>query len=238
MAMMHPALNSTSLVIAVALWGLATSVRAQPVEKNGFPCVAEICLGDGIDDLRRITTWERPMSPYGPGGKPQPVSAVKVNAATLKSLRTTFPGLAESAAPYLSMGKFDGEALSALAAVNVACGFLEIEGNFTSASGHPTMVKMAMAAESSTKQRWAVTTIRRLYPTAVTQEQRMELSQQLKQRYAAWDSLSRPQTTALRFGLQEMGTPGFFLTRVDQRAQADMVKQHAACGGTAKINLE
>lgn len=231
-------MKSNSLVIAVALWGLAMSVHAQSVEKNGFPCVAEICLGDGIEDLKKITTWQRPMSPYGPGGKPQPVSAVKVDPSTLKSLRTSFPGLPESAARYISMGKFDGEALPALAGVNVACDFVEIEGNFTSTSGHPTTVKMAMAAESSTKQRWAVTTIRRLYPTAVTQEQRWELSQQLKQRYAAWDSLARPQTTALRFGLQEVGTPGFFLIRVDHREQANMVKQHAACGGTAKINLE
>ncbi|MGQ3053580.1 MAG: hypothetical protein ACT6S0_17515 [Roseateles sp.] len=236
--MTYLALKLHVLAVAVGVSGLATGVKAQPVEKNGFPCVAEVCLGDGIGDLRKIITWERAMSPYGPGGKGQPIGAVQVDALTLKSLRATYPGLPDAAAPYLWMGKFDGLALSALAAVNVACDFKEIEGVFTSSSGHPTTIKMAVAAESNTKQRWAVTTIRRLYPTAVTQEQRGELYQQLKQRYSAWDPLAQPPTTALRFGLQDMGVPGFFLVRGDHREQANMVKQHSACGGAAKINLE
>jgi hypothetical protein len=229
------------LITTIGVTGLviASDTRAQPTEKNGFPCVAEVCLGDGVDDLRRITTWERAMSPYGLGGKGQPIGALKVDASSMKSLATTYPNLPAPAAPYLLLKKFDGQALPALAAVNLACDFAEIEGVYTSESGHPTTVKMALAAESNTKQRWAVTMIRRLYPSAVTAEQKSTLELQLRQKYSAWDQNSqRPPKSALRFSMQGMGTPGFTLHRVDPREQTDMLKQHTACGGARKIKIE
>jgi hypothetical protein len=47
---------------------------AQSYEKNGLPCIAELCVGDGLEELSRIK-WDRAKSALSLMGKPDYVGS-------------------------------------------------------------------------------------------------------------------------------------------------------------------
>jgi hypothetical protein len=58
-----------AVVISIGTFALANTAYSQDVEKNGQPCVTEICIGDGLAELQKIE-WDRVKNPFSDKNKP------------------------------------------------------------------------------------------------------------------------------------------------------------------------
>ncbi|UUZ47881.1 hypothetical protein LP420_33135 [Massilia sp. B-10] len=63
---------------------------AQDLEKKGLPCVAELCLGDGLSELYKIQ-WTPAQNAYRINNKVQLTSARKLSDDDMRALRGTWP---------------------------------------------------------------------------------------------------------------------------------------------------
>ena len=112
------------VILALSLMATQSICSAQQVEKNGLPCVAELCLGDGLAELSKVH-WDRAHNGY-----------------------------------------FDSKTLTSLARVTVACTPNERFGTYTTQSGNPTRVSIALIPNQTdtTKHQWTVHQFRARFP--------------------------------------------------------------------------
>ena len=228
-------------IIALPLMAIHSIGIAQQVEKNGLPCVAEICLGDGLAELSKVR-WDRAKNPFSDPKKPLYTSTRKLNAYEIQDLKTKFPGGSGLAAPYLNDKIFDSKALATLSHVNVACSWSTLDGTYTTDSGNPTLVKIELLPNTSdtTKQQWTVTYISREYPTAVSREQQKEVESQLGERYKAFNKGAHVPKLGEGSYYKSFGSFGFNLSLYngDGGDKLNQLKLHPACGGTEKVKLD
>jgi hypothetical protein len=212
----------------------AAAVAAQPVEKNGLPCVVEVCLGDGLEVLSGID-WQPALSPRGSAAKPLLVRDRPLETADRSSVARQYRGVPDAAAIWLADRRFDREGLRALAGVKAACAEHWAEGSYVSSGGNPTTVMIKRLPDGAGGQRWTVVSIRRQVAGAVTTEQRREAEAALKERYAAFDMMRRPRpATSQRawFQITSATQWGFMLTMGSDPQLSEQLRSHAACGGT------
>jgi hypothetical protein len=212
-----------AVILALPLFLAPHICLAQQFVKNGLPCVAEICLGDGLAELSKVQ-WDR-------------VKIGKASEAYVKLLRAQFRGDLVQAATFLGHSQFDSTALSPLSRVTADCGRLarNLTGTYTTQSGNPTHVDIALIPRSKTdpsKHQWTVVSISRRYPAAVSNEQRKQIEAQLAERYGAFDFLKRknPKHGEGRY----ISTNGHSL--VLHREVEGIL--HPACGGSSKVNID
>lgn len=128
--------NAQTLMASQAGSGAGAVTEATTHE---FPCINELCIGDGVDKLATIawTDYEVASRPKGWSG----------------SLDLPSVGL-------------DGAAIAKLVSSSVACTrpWPKV-GAFWTKSGHPTLVKVELMVNGSdvTQQRWLVSAIEREY---------------------------------------------------------------------------
>lgn len=228
------------LALAVPLLFLQPAAFGQELEKRGLPCVAEICLGDGIAELSKIQ-WTPSQSAFKINNKAETTGSVKLSDDKLRHVKVIFPA-AGDAAPYLHANQFDANALPALAQVTTACQSNELIGTYGAGGNAPTRVGISLTPSLAdpSKQVWTVTTIVREFPSAVTNEERAEISHYLKRRY--WKFGAGNPTTVLakpgegRFfpsGMTRFGF-GLSLARIDD--EAARLQRHPACANAmAKV---
>ncbi len=101
------------IAVALTLIGTHASGMGQTLEKNGLPCVAELCIGDGITELSKIQ-WTPSHTSYKVNNKVQLTSEKKLTDDDLRVLKSTYP-VAGEAAPFLHERIFDASALPVLA---------------------------------------------------------------------------------------------------------------------------
>jgi hypothetical protein len=229
-------------IIALLLMAIHSIGIAQQVEKNGLPCVAEICLGDGLAELAKVQ-WDRAKNPLSDPKKPLYTSTRKLNKYEIQDLKTRFPGFSEQAAPYLNDHIFDAKALVALYHVNAACSWSYLDGTYTTDSGNPTRVRIGLLPNMSdtTKQQWTVTFISREYPTAVTREQQKEVESQLEERYRTFNKgLHIPKLGEGTYRKNSIGSFGFNLNLYsgDGGDILNRLKSNPICGGNEKVKLD
>ena len=53
---------------------------AQSYEKKGLPCIAELCIGDGLEELSKIK-WDRAKNAFSLMGKPDYVGSRPLQAS-------------------------------------------------------------------------------------------------------------------------------------------------------------
>jgi len=220
------------------------SAFAQNYEKNNLPCIAEVCLGDGLSELAGIN-WERARYAMMMGGKPSYADAAKISPRDMQNLRQSFPGVSQPAANYLQVQSFDKKALDALKKVTAACREQELEGRFTSASGNPTTVKIALLPDKGDVkiQRWTVIGISRNFPEVKSDTQQVEARKQLDERYGRF-SVNR----GIQKGVNAMysvnedpyksGKYGFNLSMSPDIKDQERYRQHPACGGGKPVSIE
>jgi hypothetical protein len=218
---------------AVLLAAAAGAAGAQALEKNGLPCVAEVCLGDGLEALAGIA-WEPALSPRGSAARPLKVRDRTLETPDRAFLQRVFRGVPPAAALWLADRRFDREGLPTLAGVQAACAENWLEGRFLSGGGNPTTVTIQRVPDGPGGQRWAVTRITRHIAGAATSEQRSAAEATLKERYAAFDITRRPRIEASQRAMFQLVTAtqwGFKLSLPTDPRQAEQLRSHAACGG-------
>ncbi|WP_188709312.1 hypothetical protein [Polaromonas eurypsychrophila] len=159
---------------------IATGVYAQPVIKDGFPCVSELCVGDGLQELRGIK-WKSVKD-----------QGRNFSASELDDVRKSLRGsISAAAATAIAKGVFDGSTLDALSGITGSCKSERayVQGSFTSNAGSLTDVTLVLLSANGT-QRWTVAHIRRFIDVP-NGEAAKELSRQLEERYAGFDRPSQ-----------------------------------------------
>lgn len=226
-----------AIALALSLFAAHSVSIAQELEKNGLPCVAEICLGDGIKELSKIQ-WAPAHNPIKLGNKTQPTSAHVLSDDDLRTLRAIFPGVVE-AAPYLHERQFDAAALPGLTRIAAACQANELIGTFGAAGSTPTRVGISLMplASDPSKHAWTVTTIEREFPGIVTNEARAQINKELNRMYRKFGAFNSNIGTGRpgegRFVPSGMTRFGFGLSMLRAQDESARMAAHPACGGAA-----
>jgi hypothetical protein len=223
-----------ALAAAALLAAAHGGAPAQPVEKNGLPCVAEVCLGDGLEALAGID-WQPALSSRSSGAKPLRVRDRVLETADRTSLARLYRGVPAAAEIWLAERSFDNEGLRTLAGVKAACAEHWVEGHFVSAGGNPTTVMLKRLPDAAGGQRWTVVTIRRHIAGAVTTAQQHDAEVALKERYAGFDLLRRPRPEGSQRAVFQMSTTnrwGFMLSLAGDPRLSEQLRSQPACGGT------
>jgi hypothetical protein len=216
---------------------------AQDYEKNGQPCLAEVCIGDSLADLAK-TKWDAAKVGGYVNNNYQAVAVSKITTNDLERLKPFYPQPAASAAPYLHYKLFDNAALATLSGVTAACADHVLTGTFTSASGNPTMVMISLMSDAAdpSRQTWRVRNVIRKFPGAVSKEQVAEVRAQLKERYARY-IVGNPKVGGGKPGEGRVTLGGYsdvqfgmYMRRGPE--EANRLKLHPACGGSAKVKLD
>jgi len=218
---------------------------AQSYEKNGLPCIAELCVGDGLQELSRIK-WERAKSAFSLMDKPDYVGSRPIGASDITTAKQIYRGDVSQAVSYLSYEAFDAKAIPLLARITAACDRKELRGTFTTESGNPTTVKIALLTDNSDVaiQRWAITSISRSFPAAISAVQQADIRKQLDERYGRF-SVSRGRQAGVdaTYAIHEAdpvlgGKFGFSLLYNQRFNDYERYLQHPACGGKQKVSID
>lgn len=230
-------------VVVLLPFVVAAQCSAQEFEKNGLPCVAEICLGDSLAELSKIP-WEVRENVFGESKKPMNKFVRKLSDSQLGLLKSVFRGDVISVASFLDGNYFDSSALSGLARLTAACARHELTGTYITKSGNPTRVGISLIPNQNdtTKHQWTVVSIGRTFPTAVTTEQKAEATSQLNERYAAFDVRNTGNAKAgngrFNWNLSFYGPLGFHLWLFRDSDEGNRIKLHPACGGTERVRID
>jgi len=226
------------LAVALPLFAVQSASMAQDLEKKGLPCVAELCLGDGLGELSKVQ-WAPAQSAYKVNNKVQMTSARKLTDDDVRMLHGTWPNPGE-AAPYLYDKQFDGNALAALAKITAACDSNELFGTFGADTDTPTRVGISLTSNPTdlSKQVWSVTTIVRDFPSAVSNDDKSVITKLLNQRYAKFGA-GRPDVPQASIGEGRyfpggMSRFGFGLSLYRGTDEAQRLKKNPACSAADK----
>ncbi len=229
---MKVAMPLKALALALSLVFMSSSASAQVMEKNGLPCVAEVCIGDSLPDLAKIA-WQPAQLRYKINNKPVLTADRKLSETEAAVLEAAYPH-AGPAAPYFFERQFDGAAFPALAQVTAACEANELFGNFGGETGAPTKVGLSLAPSKSdpAKQVWTVTTIVREFPSAVSNQERAELTAALTRRYRKFGGgggLIENKPFEGRYMISGASNFGFSLSMMRPADELVRLKQHPSC---------
>ena len=220
------------IAVAITLIGAHASSMGQILEKNGLPCVAELCIGDGITELSKIQ-WMPAQSSYKVNNKVQLTADKKLNEDDLRVLKSTFP-VAGEAAPFLHERIFDTSALPGLTRVLAACQSNELTGTYGANGDTPTRVGISLTPSRADPSRhaWAVTTITREFPSAVTNDERAAITKLLTRSYGKFGAGNRTvpdRPGEGRFFPSGMAKFGFGLSLFRGADESNRLMTHPAC---------
>lgn len=199
--------------------------------KNGMPCVKEICLGDGIEELKKIK-WE---------------SVTYSKLLNIETIKKNYRGDLTKVAMYLAEpaigGKrFDNSALNHLSEVVAYCNQVAnirngFTGNYVSDSGHETRVDIAMIpSDDQNQQKWTVISISRSYSSAYSAQQLQQVKDQLHERYGEFLYYRERK---LKNGAVDAIYSGSSLKIFTNWPNIDnALKMHPLCNGKDKINID
>lgn len=175
-------MKSISIIIALLVSSISTANADQNTyEKNGMPCMDEVCLGDSLEELSKVNFDTATMMGKGT----PPVSSYKPRQNEIDMLSSKYKGNIKPISTYLSRSQFDNKTIQGLAEITATCTLgANLDGTFTSKGGNPTQVKISLLPTSDTsKQAWIVTGIYRSYLSAKSEEQRKEVHTEMDARY-------------------------------------------------------
>lgn len=197
-------------ILVLLLLVIATTSHGQSTfEKNGLPCISEICIGDSISELRRIN-WDKLDTANVAAALKSGPAAQHYKEEYAKQYR----GEIKSAVyPYLYRTAFDGQALNVLELLRAGCaGSERLRGEFSSPNGNWTKVGIALMAPTpeSNDHKWIVTSISRFIDVA-DQAQDREVKNQLSERYKRFITTQAGSYTTLEKGavsISDGSSPG------------------------------
>ncbi|MES2802474.1 MAG: hypothetical protein V4654_08290 [Bdellovibrionota bacterium] len=200
-----------------------SSFAAEQYIKNSLPCINNICLGDDLSSLEKVS-WETKKL----RSKPSLSKIKRIYRGNEVSL--------QNAAFYLDKG-FDNEGLKVLKEVKVACQSQSVSGKFMTENGNPTVVTVALLpTKNPSEQRWTVTNISRAYPSAVSNQQKTEVINQLKERYASIIDGKNKKSVMTITPIIKL-TVTFLLVDGLVGMNEQLIK-HPLCGGASKVSID
>lgn len=148
-------------------------------EKNGFPCVAEICIGDGLLELQNIH-WQLVEEK-----DIESDTRIEILRDIKLGLKGNFP---TQVIPFLVAYKFDATVLPMISGITAVCGIKYggyLRGNYVSDNGNRTEVGISFMPKSidSTEQQWTVSRIRRYVETRMNEQDVVAAEHKLGERY-------------------------------------------------------
>ena len=226
------------IAVALTLCGVHAVSMGQSLERNGLPCVAELCIGDGLAELAKIQ-WAPAQSSAKVNNKVQRTIDKKLNEDDMRMLKLTYPEAGE-AAPFLHERTFDASALPVLSRVTAACQANELTGTYGAGGETPTRVGISLTPNLAEpgKQVWTVTTITREFPSADTNEERAAITKLLTRRYGQFGAGTRTvedKPGAGRFFPSGMAKFGFGLSLNRGSDEAARMMKHPSCSSGDKV---
>lgn len=203
-------------------------------EKNGLPCVKEICLGDGIEQLKTIR-WKQAVLEGRWTGR-------IYGGMSRDAVPRVYKGDTSKVVKYLTQGYFDSNALVNLGAIKVNCGSSQdLLGTYTSKDGNETEVYIALLPDpvgESLEQNWRVIGIERKFKPAITKQQKKELTDAIEERYG---DLIRSSYQGKAPAKIEYSEPGAYLKMRDARtglSLSERMREHPECGNNHSIKVD
>lgn len=145
--------KAMKLINAIIIFIISTSGFGQTYEKNNRPCVTEICIGDGLQELSNIQ-WN-----------PIPFKSTKLSETETKDVNNRFRGnIPNELNLYLKTETFDRKALVLLPNVKARCSKdkTTLTGEYTTKAGNKTQVSIVLLQDNgAVEQQWTVVRIRR-----------------------------------------------------------------------------
>ena len=181
----HPA--GIQKLVPVANQASQNHFGSKAFSETGLPCVPEVCLGDGMRRLSAVR-WNKAKGGSLFDPTVSYATDLNVSEAQVKAIGRVFKGNTSAAVPYLIARTFDGDALAPLSAVTVGCAADKLYGQYTTTDGDPTTVGIALLPKGSEFQEWVVVEITREIPAALSLEEMNAVRQELRSRYARWES--------------------------------------------------
>lgn len=224
-----------ALALPLTLFSPAYAAETAPLEKNGLPCVEELCLGDSLAQLSKIK-WLPAESPVKVNNKAVLTAARQMSDSDLLMLRSTFPDPSQ-AGPYFYNKQFDEAALPGLTRTMAACESHELFGTFISPNGSTTKVGVSLLPVTTdpARQAWTVTTIARDFPGTANNQERSVVNEELKKRYfkfgASNPDVGNPKPGEGRFYANGLSRAGFALSVVRANDETKRMKLHPSCSG-------
>lgn len=238
-----------TFLLGLALLASCTC-SSQALEKDGMPCVKELCLGDGLQELQKLN-WE-PARRFPEGFSPADgisIASRRASNSDLAEMLKNFKGPAaaiRAASAYLPIdyrtGHFDAAVLPLLAQIEAACIPYALKGRYTPAGGLPTVVSIALfASADAASQSWRVYEIQRYFPKNLTVDQVAQVNGQVEGSYKQWIDgkrhvyiiKARPPFAGseVSFSLSSTGMGDSLSLYRDQSMR------HPLCGGTQKFQI-
>ncbi|MEO8388000.1 hypothetical protein [Polaromonas sp.] len=237
-----------TLLLGLVLVGSGPSFP-QNLEKNDMPCVKEICLGDGMQELQKIN-WEKarefPRAFSSASG--DFIASRRTSSSELAEMLKNYKGPASvirAVSAYLPAdyrsGHFDSTSLPLLSKMEAGCRPYPLEGRYTPQGGFPTAVAIGLfASADGSSQSWKVFEINRYFPQNLTAAQLSQINGQVETSYQKWLDGKRHVYITLAsqsfagsnvyFQMSSTGNPNLALYR-------DESMRHPLCGGTQKLQI-
>lgn len=234
-----------SALLTVSLISIQSLCYAGEYVKNGMPCVKEICIGDGVDELTKVN-WDKVNV------KPNP----KAFMYTLyiknrdKELQT-YIGKTKNLANYLGMHKFDSSTIGHLNEVTAVCDTPTLgglTGTYKSKDGNLTEVEIELIPDQqnfdSLTQSWVVTEIARTFKIASPQ-QREEVTEEMNTRYSFVDKnifddkgYTKKYASEASFGKSIVNNNNLNLRLVKDNHEKNRASIHPGCPGATEIKMD
>lgn len=228
------------------------SAAASRYVKNGLPCVLELCVGDGLEELKKVRWQPVRPDPFRVGVTPQMLwsasQGIKQNEKLIiDQAKREWQGDVSKVFRYLAQGSFDAEALLSLAGITASCTGNVIYGTYPSDAGSPTTVSIGLryANTNSAAQKWVVVGISRSIPNSsnLSMNESQRIRDDLAERYKGMMLLYATGSGTQAQAPHGTGQVNFLGTVVtlagtDKVNNFEKFKLHPHCGDGKKVNLD
>ncbi|MEQ1738412.1 MAG: hypothetical protein ABL884_00755 [Methyloglobulus sp.] len=174
--------NKMKLFILILLMFFHALSYAEVFVKDGFPCVTELCIGDGLSELKNIQ-WDTVN-----------LNDKSLSQSEIDEIKKRYMGeFSDQVFPYLLVRKFDKGALPLLSGITTLCSNNDafLAGVYVTSAGNPTevLIRLLPISNDSTEQRWTVVNIRRFVNKSMNEQDIVAAERQLSERYKNFNTV-------------------------------------------------
>lgn len=216
----------SSTLLTVFLTSMQSISYADEYVKNGLPCVKEICVGDGLDELSKVN-WDKSKLWKNP----------QYTKYVVERFNDNYRGNLKKSKDYIVQNTFDSTGLKYFSDVKASCLHdLNPVGTYTSKDGNQTKVTIGLVPDSkeldSLEQKWTVVWISRHY-LVKSDQQRSEIYEANKERYK-----SLTEAPGSGFNRSDFHAGKLELSMNQRPNIIEHKRLNPLCGGSEKVKID